>query len=264
MGVTSDSYGNLLSSVLLNKLPSEFRLIVSREIRDTDRWNFDAIMKAAEEEVHARERASPQLQKKPNRQFPRFSLEEPLTPSHLMVGRRLMSLPDRVYRDNLDDDVVDTALYNRRAQHLSRTLDRFWLRWKNESLLELREAHRYSHGNSDSSHASVGDIVVVRTEGQPRGFWKVAKVERTIAGQDGVARGAVVRVAGRRGRTHTLSRPIQHLFPLEINCQVENPEQQNQSLQDDPERSNGPRRSTRGAARTARDAIMAQALAQTD
>ena len=36
--------------------------------------------------------------------------EEPLTPSHL---------PDRVYRDDLDHDVMDAALYSRRAQHLS-------------------------------------------------------------------------------------------------------------------------------------------------
>ena len=83
----------------------------------------------------------------------------------------------------------------------------------------------------------------MRTEGQPRGFGKITKVERTIAGQDGVTRGAVVRVAERRGRTHTLTRLILHLFPLEINCEIENLEQQNQSLQDefsDPEPPNSP------------------------
>ena len=165
-------------------------------------------------------------------------------------------------------------------------------------MLELREALRYSHGNSDYSYISVGDIVVVRTEGQPRGFWKIAKVERTITGQDGVARGAVVRVAGKGGRTKTLSRPIQHLFPLEINCHIEDPEQQTLSepLQDgfsnevssdgqanvepddprdddeetadlpqpQPRLNSPPCRSTRRAARIARDAIMAQALEETD
>ena len=31
LGVSSESYGNLLSSVLMNKIPQELRLIVSRE-----------------------------------------------------------------------------------------------------------------------------------------------------------------------------------------------------------------------------------------
>ena len=66
----------------------------------------------------------------------------------------------------------------------------------------------------------MGDIVVVQTEGQPRGFWKLAKVERMITGQDGVTRGAVIRVAGKGKQLKTLSRPVQHLFPLEINCQI--------------------------------------------
>ena len=47
LGVPSDSYGNLLSSVLMNKLPQELRLIVSREITDGE-LNLDALMKVVE------------------------------------------------------------------------------------------------------------------------------------------------------------------------------------------------------------------------
>ncbi len=106
-----------------------------------------------------------------------------------------MSFPDPVYMDNLDEDAVTPSVFNKRAQHLSHMLDRFWQRWRSEYLLELRDAHRYSQGCTDNSHVSVGDIIVMRTEGQPRGFWKLAKVERTITGQDGVTRRAVVKVA---------------------------------------------------------------------
>ena len=35
LGVTPDSYGSLLSPVLLNKLPPELRLIVSRKVSDS-------------------------------------------------------------------------------------------------------------------------------------------------------------------------------------------------------------------------------------
>ena len=57
IGVSADSYGSLLSSVLLNKLPQELRLILSRRVGD-DEWKLDRLMKLLEEEVQARERAS--------------------------------------------------------------------------------------------------------------------------------------------------------------------------------------------------------------
>jgi hypothetical protein len=55
LGVASDSYGTLLSSVLLSKLPHELRLIVSRKTSDDD-WNLDNLMEM-EQEIEARERA---------------------------------------------------------------------------------------------------------------------------------------------------------------------------------------------------------------
>lgn len=57
LGVSSDSYGSLLSSVLLNKLPQELKLIISRELGGGD-WKLDRIMQLLESEVQARERAS--------------------------------------------------------------------------------------------------------------------------------------------------------------------------------------------------------------
>ena len=54
LGVSSDSYGSLLSSVLLKKLPHELRLLISRKVSD-DEWNTDALMKVLEEELKARE-----------------------------------------------------------------------------------------------------------------------------------------------------------------------------------------------------------------
>ena len=57
LGVPPDSYGGLLTSILVNKLPSEVRLIVSRATT-RDRWNLDEVMKIFEQEIDARERAS--------------------------------------------------------------------------------------------------------------------------------------------------------------------------------------------------------------
>ena len=56
LGVDSSSYGSLLSSVLLQKIPPEMRLVLSREIAEGD-WNLDALLKKLEWEIEARERA---------------------------------------------------------------------------------------------------------------------------------------------------------------------------------------------------------------
>ena len=54
--------------------------------------------------------------------------EEPLTPSHLLVGRHLMNLPDHIsVRDQIDEEAeVDSNLLTQRAQHLNKTLTHFW------------------------------------------------------------------------------------------------------------------------------------------
>ena len=57
LGVESESYGAMLSSVLLTKLPTDLRLIVSRKVTSTD-LNMDSLLKTFEEELVARERAS--------------------------------------------------------------------------------------------------------------------------------------------------------------------------------------------------------------
>jgi len=64
-------------------------------------------------------------------------LEEPLTPSHLLVGRRLLSLPDDLcYTVNQDDEeftITDNAL-RKRAKHLNNITKYFWGCWSKEYL----------------------------------------------------------------------------------------------------------------------------------
>ena len=63
-------------------------------------------------------------------------LEEPLTPSHLMVGRRLMNAPDHNCLESGDFEVTPKSL-TRRAR-----ANQLWERWRREYLVELREAHK--------------------------------------------------------------------------------------------------------------------------
>ena len=59
-------------------------------------------------------------------------LEEPLTPSHLIVGRRLMDLPNDVGNDSDVEFDVDSSALTKRARYLSLTVNCFWERWRRE------------------------------------------------------------------------------------------------------------------------------------
>ena len=60
--------------------------------------------------------------------------------------------------------------------------------------MELREAHCRHGGKADVIPPSVGDVVLMEDEDQPRGFWKLARVSSVITGKDGHTRGAVLHV----------------------------------------------------------------------
>ena len=72
--------------------------------------------------------------------------EEPLTPSYLIVGRRLLNLPDHLgYVCDPDDNnfEIDTSQLTKRMRYLASILNHFWRRWRLEYLNELRESHHY-------------------------------------------------------------------------------------------------------------------------
>ncbi len=147
-------------------------------------------------------------------------VEEPLTPSHLLIGRRVLNLPDHLgcmYDPDDEDFVIDSSQLTRRMQHFNNTMNHFWRRWRTEYLQELRESHRQSMKKSPSHpQVAVGDVVIVHDDGLPRGLWKLGRIERIITGRDGQARGASVRVASRDRQSTHLHRPLQLLYPLEI------------------------------------------------
>ena len=65
--------------------------------------------------------------------------------------------------------------------------------------------------------------MVMRDDGSQRGFWRLARVEQLIEGSDGQVWGAAIRVSSKGDkRPAVLRRPVTHLYPLEINCCVEN------------------------------------------
>ena len=144
-------------------------------------------------------------------------LDEPLTPSHFLYGRRILTLPDGLTEDEDSDEfsLSQPSEFNRRLKHLNLTLNKFWQRWRSEYLIELRNSHRYHGGRTDATPPSVEDVVMIHEDDKPRGLWRLGRITKLIIGKDGHVRGAVLRVSGDR----TLQRPIQKLFPLEISEQ---------------------------------------------
>ena len=194
--------------------------------------------------------------------------DEPLTPSHLLVGRRQMNFPDHLVVNHKVDSEGEDSQLSARLKHLNRSLDAFWRRWRREYLLELREAHHH-HRSSGKPQIAEGDVVVVYTEDQPRSCWSLGRIERLITGADGQTRAATVRVS-RKGRVSVLDRPIQHLYPLEVVPSSDPvPEEENEDNVSDEEPASktlvtGCPRPRRFAAEQARDRILAQVISETE
>ena len=122
--------------------------------------------------------------------------------------------------DTLDVDFmnsIDHSSVTRQMKHTQHLLEHFWRRWRNKYLSDLRDVHRYDAVPSNGKWlVTLGDIVLVHDESHPRTFWKLGKVQHLIEGRDGCVRAAVVRVSS-GSRETTLKRPVQLLYPLEIN-----------------------------------------------
>ena len=147
--------------------------------------------------------------------------DEPLTPSHLLYGGRITSLPYPDNGDELEDpNYGDDSALRRRNNLQAAVLQRFGSRWRHEYLTSLREFHRRS-GNNEQTIKE--DELVMVHDDKPRNTWKLAIIEELIRGNDGLVRAANIRT--KNGRTN---RPITKLYPLEISAETSK-EQQKQS-----------------------------------
>ena len=133
---------------------------------------------------------------------------EPLTPSMLVYGRRLVPYPHSVDREiEHDPDYTERAKDMRvRLEYVTKILNHLWKRWSMEYLTFLRHRIKTVH---KGSWPKVGDVVLVHDEG-PRLYWKLARIIEPIKGNDGIVRVAKIKMSG-----NVTTRPIVKLYPLE-------------------------------------------------
>ena len=182
-------------------------------------------------------------------------LQEPLTPSHLLTGYRLLSLPPCNYPEDFDyNSTIQEVSFTKRMAYFDNLLNHFWKRWQSEYLIELRECHRYqlSKYGSNPIPPSVGDIVLIHDQDRPRGQWRLAIVQEILSGSDGHVRGAVVRTSSKLGHSSLLRRSVRHLYPLEVALESHKSDDSDPEVADEPEPLH---RSRRAAAIAATDNI---------
>ena len=104
-------------------------------------------------------------------------LDEPLTPSNLLTGHQVLSLSNVTGLVDITDEFRLTCDdLNVRLQHLTHVIDNYWIRWRNEYLLQLRE--RYSPVDTVGvPRAPVpGEVVIVHDDNHPCSLWKLGKL----------------------------------------------------------------------------------------
>jgi hypothetical protein len=141
-------------------------------------------------------------------------MEEALTPSHLLTGRRSILMSNSKCEGETAD-ISGTEL-TKRAKYLCRLTDSFWEKWHKEYHLSLREQHRGSLSVTKETSINIGDVVRVHDENRSRAKWRLARVHELIRSTDGKIRAAVIRIAGDSKKPTYIRRPVQKLFPLEL------------------------------------------------
>lgn len=139
---------------------------------------------------------------------------EPLTPAHLLYGRRITSLPHLHDGDPDDPDYnVSAPTMRKQLTNHTRLLQSFQSRWRREYLTALRDFHKTTGINTQRIRK--GEVILIHDDG-PRIHWRLGVVESLITGNDGLVRAANVRTS-----TNITSRPITKLYPLEVSAPTE-------------------------------------------
>ncbi|CAJ0601072.1 unnamed protein product [Cylicocyclus nassatus] len=133
------------------------------------------------------------------------------------IARLTHSLPQKVKNSSSDN----YQALNTRYRTLQTDLDRFWDVWQKEylSVLAEREAVR-AKTRSSMKLPRVGEVVLVK-EDAPRSSWPLGLILELHTSKDGNVRSARIRTGKRR----IVDRAVNHLLPLEVVAESEEPSQ---------------------------------------
>ena len=130
-----------------------------------------------------------------------------LTPNVMAFGQ-----PNHV--PECDVTEIEEGDLRKRAKYLKKCKDIIWRRWRYEYLRGLRDFHYLTYTQKQNS-LKIGDVMMIKGDEKNRSKWKIGIVSDLIIGRDGLVRRAQMRT----GRDQ-MERAIEHLYPMELACDV--------------------------------------------
>ena len=145
-----------------------------------------------------------------------------LRPNCLLYGRNLDRENEIV--EEIDFRIMEGSDLWERKIALQNVVEHFWSVWYREYLNGLQEHSCKSLGRG-AAVIKVGDVMVIGEDVVPRHRWRLGIVVELMKNNDGLVRGAKVKV----GKTRNVSlRPVNCLYPTEVrateqlHCNVSN------------------------------------------
>ena len=121
------------------------------------------------------------------------SIKDVIAPSHLLLGRRVLTKLDSDFNENN----MDCNALSRQVHYLQTLIFHYWNRWRREYLSELRERHKLTNIIPDHQIKLNEDVIIEETH-VPRSRWKICQVQEFVTSIDGFNRGRKLRVIGKR------------------------------------------------------------------
>ncbi|XP_072400969.1 uncharacterized protein [Diabrotica undecimpunctata] len=127
---------------------------------------------------------------------------EPITPSHFLTLRPLVSIPE----PNLLPIPVNRLS---RFQHVQQLHQRFWNRFSKEYISQLHQSYKWHHNSTNN--IVPGSLVIIRDTNLPPCRWIMGRIIKLFPGKDGENRVAEIKTSN-----GLITRSTRHLFPLPI------------------------------------------------
>lgn len=117
---------------------------------------------------------------------------EPLSPSHLSIGKRLVSLPTTLESLHIGSS---SPASRRRLIARRKLMESICKRRKKEYLLLLRSCHENRRAAEPQIH--IGDVVILEDDFTFKLFFKLGRADVLHPGKDGISRAGTVRLSDR-------------------------------------------------------------------
>lgn len=107
----------------------------------------------------------------------------PLTPSHFLIGRPLIAIPEPDLTDAKESRLTNFQRIQKIQQH-------FWRRWSVEYLKDLQRRTKWM---VHKSNIKEGTLVLLQEENLPPLRWKLGRVVELFPGTDGIVRTVTIK-----------------------------------------------------------------------